>query len=134
MRLAESESNGRRAISLTPLIDVVFILLLFFMLSTQFSQQQAMQLSVPSEAGAASADEKITLKLRLSADGDIIVQDKEIVLPALLASHASVRTAISQAVPIQLDADDEVPLQQLVLVTDLLEKAGAHTVKLSALR
>ncbi|ASJ75203.1 ExbD/TolR family protein [Granulosicoccus antarcticus] len=134
MQLAESGSSGRRAISLTPLIDVVFILLLFFMLSTQFSQQQAMQLTVPSEAGTAPAEDITVLKLRLSVDGNIILQDKESILPALLASHTSVLSAISQAVPIQLDADDEVSLQQLILVTDLLEQAGAGTVKLTALR
>ncbi len=133
MRLADTRSK-RRLISLTPLIDVVFILLLFFMLSTQFTQQKAMKLSVPADIGPSALDDGSPLTLRLSARGDILVANGDIVKVESLATHATLRNAIDQKTIIRLDADDEVPLQLLVSVTDLLERAGADNVQLTALR
>lgn len=134
MQLADSGTHRRRAISLTPLIDVVFILLLFFMLSTQFSQQQAIQLSVPAQSATETEIDTPALRLRLSSDGNIALKENETVLPAALTNHEAVLAAIKQQDLIQLDADDDVPLQFLVRVTDLLEQAGARTVQLTALR
>ena len=59
-----------RTISLTPLIDVVFILLLFFMLSTQFTEQQAITFKVPAANTAAivQPDDK-QLLIKLMPDG-----------------------------------------------------------------
>lgn len=133
MRLAEKRF-ARRMISLTPLIDVVFILLLFFMLSTQFTQQRAMALSVPADNGPVATDDDPYLTLRLSDGGGIAIANGEIVTMESLATHAAIRDAIDRNMIIRLDADDAVPLQRLVSVTDRLERAGASSVQLTALR
>ena len=133
MRLAETRSK-RPVISLTPLIDVVFILLLFFMLSTQFTEQKAMTLSVPTDNGLPAPDDDPALILRLSVRGDVLVANDDIVKLESLVTHAALQNAIDQNRTIRLDADDEVPLQLLVSVTDLLERAGANSVQLTALR
>ncbi len=133
MRLAETRSK-RPVISLTPLIDVVFILLLFFMLSTQFTEQKAMTLSVPTDNGLPAPDDDSALILRLSVRGDVLVANDDIVKLESLVTHAALQNAIDQNRTIRLDADDEVPLQLLVSVTDLLERAGANSVQLTALR
>ena len=133
MRLADTRSK-RRVISLTPLIDVVFILLLFFMLSTQFTQQKAMTLSVPADNGPSALDNNSPLTLRLSARGDVLVANEDFITVESLVTSAALQNAIDQNKIIRLDADDEVPLQLLVSVTDLLERAGANNVQLTALR
>ncbi len=133
MRLADTRSK-RRMISLTPLIDVVFILLLFFMLSTQFTRQKAMTLSVPADNGPLAPDDDSPLTLLLSVRGGILVANGDIVNVESLITHPALRNAIDQKATIRLDADDEVPLQLLVSVTDLLERAGANSVQLIALR
>ncbi len=133
MRLADTRSK-RRVISLTPLIDVVFILLLFFMLSTQFTQQKAMTLTVPADNGQLAPDDDSPLTLLLSVRSDILVANGDIVKVKSLITHPALRNAIDQKTTIRLDAEDEVPLQLLVSVTDLLERAGANSVQLIALR
>ena len=133
MRLADTRSK-RPVISLTPLIDVVFILLLFFMLSTQFTQQKAMTLSVPTDDGPLAPDEDSPLTLLLSIRGDVLVANGDIVKVQSLVTHEALLNAIDQNRTIRLDADDKVPLQLLVSVTDLLEGAGANSVQLTALR
>ena len=133
MRLARNQSK-QRVISLTPLIDVVFILLLFFMLSTQFTRQKAMALNIPAGNVPAASDADSSLTLHLSANGNIKFAGGDVVSLDSLATHADLLRAIDQETHIRLDADDAVPLQLLVSVTDRLERAGAGSVLLTALR
>ena len=120
-------------ISLTPLIDVVFILLLFFMLTTQFSRQKAMSLSVPTDTETSATNEDSPLSLHLSESGDVIVANGDIVRMESLATNAALQRAIARKTTIRLDADDAISLQLLVSVTDLLERAGVDNVQLTAL-
>ena len=63
MLLKADKPVHRRAISLTPLIDVVFILLLFFMLSSTFIQWRQIDVSAPTEASSDTKTQRIlTLK------------------------------------------------------------------------
>lgn len=133
MRLAHNLAK-RRIISLTPLIDVVFILLLFFMLSTQFTRPKAMVVSVPADNIPAVPDDGSSLTLQILADGNIKVAGGDVVTQQSLIKHAALQGAIDRDTDIRLNADDTVPLQLLVSVTDLLERAGASSVLLNALR
>ena len=54
-RLASSPRRRRPLISLTPLIDVVFILLVFFLLASSFLDWRAIDLSAPAEAAAGAS-------------------------------------------------------------------------------
>ncbi len=133
MRLVETPSRRLR-ISLTPLIDVVFILLLFFMLSTQFSRQQVIELAIIPDSAAQSRSEQTFLRLHLSADGAISINERRVSTIDALSEHPDVLAAIAESTPIHLDADDEVSLQRLIAASDSLNQAGATILSLSALR
>ena len=121
--------RGRRAtIGLTPLIDVVFILLLFFMLTTRFGQPQAMSLSVPGEGGTASAASADAAVLRLRADATVGLPDGRDVPPAALGADPAVRALLAGAVPVRLEVDDGADLQSLVTTLDRLEAIGLADV------
>ncbi|WP_018879949.1 MULTISPECIES: biopolymer transporter ExbD [unclassified Thioalkalivibrio] len=66
--LDTSRPRRRNLISLTPLIDVVFILLVFFMLASSFLQWRAVQLEAPAEAGGAGSMEGAML-VEIRSDG-----------------------------------------------------------------
>ncbi|MEM7254686.1 MAG: biopolymer transporter ExbD [Pseudomonadota bacterium] len=61
-RLA-TKSSGRTLIGLTPLIDVVFILLVFFMLASNFSSWQSIDLSTPSVASGGSSERALLIEI-----------------------------------------------------------------------
>ncbi|MGQ7843667.1 ExbD/TolR family protein [Granulosicoccus sp. 3-233] len=132
MRLVESPARSLR-ISLTPLIDVVFILLLFFMLSTQFSRQQVIELAVVADLGAQDQAEQHWLRLHLSADGSISINETRAGTIDTLPTHPLVVAAIAESTPIRLDAGDDVALQELIAASDTLHLAGATLLSLSAL-
>ncbi|MBO9420911.1 biopolymer transporter ExbD [Labrenzia sp. R4_2] len=67
-----------RAISLTPLVDVIFLLLLFFMLSSTFTQFGQVEIGAPAAAGGSKALLKAILTVepdRLRLNGTVVAQD-----------------------------------------------------------
>ena len=128
MRL-DGQSPARRLVSLTPLIDVVFILLLFFMLATRFEHWQTLPLSA-AEAGPGAGPQGALL-LRLSKGGGLDLNGRPLDpadLPAALAdwleNDGNVR-ALVQAGP-------GVPLQRAIAVLDVLDEAGVREATLLA--
>ena len=124
-----------KSISLTPLIDVVFILLLFFMLSTQFTQQQALTLQVPAANTVAAVEPNDNqLFIKLMPDGSVIINGVSTVSVDQLANNAQLQTAKQAQTSLIIDADDLTPLQALVSLTDTLSTLGFENVTLRALQ
>ena len=128
MQFGQQRPTGR-LISLTPLIDVVFILLVFFMLASSFLDWRSINLTVSSGVGAATSDQRAIL-INLRSDGSIIVGSrpvsKQALRPVMTAKLAEDR---EQRVVIR--SDTGVPLQRAVNTLDLLRTIGATNVSLS---
>lgn len=110
----------RTLIGLTPLIDVVFILLVFFMLASRFNDWRAIGLDVP--AGAGGRGESTAVEIRLSADGAVLLGGEPTAwagLPDRLARLAGARDPQPRVV---VRADAGVPFQRAV---DAMHAAGA---------
>lgn len=129
MLLKADKPVHRRAISLTPLIDVVFILLLFFMLSSTFIQWRQIDVSAPTEA-EASTDTKTQRVLTLISDQGLFNLDG--------AQYDSLDQAMLQ----RLIAEDTAAIyvikvepglrtQSMINFLDALKQAGAENVSLA---
>lgn len=125
-RLASSRRR-RALISLTPLIDVVFILLVFFMLASSFLDWRAIDLSAPAEAAAGSSMEGVLLVeirndgLRLSGES-LALEDLVLEIEARVAENPEQRVLVRPA--------EGVTLQEAVEVLDRVAKAGASDLSL----
>lgn len=73
----------RRQFSLTPLIDVVFQLLIFFMLSMTFLHTQTLTVSTPAQSSGAAPEDANVVEIWLYADGQIRVAGKPVGLAGL---------------------------------------------------
>lgn len=118
-----------RLISLTPLIDVVFILLVFFMLAASFLDWRAVDLTVSSGVTAAP-DAGAAIVIGLRADGSVAV-DAAPVEPAGLRPVLAARLAADRARPVVIRSDTGVPLQRAIDTLDLARALGAASVSLS---
>jgi biopolymer transport protein ExbD len=118
----------RALVSLTPLIDVVFILLVFFMLVSQFADWRTIRLDAPAEAGGGATVRGAVL-VRLHDDGGVDVNGRR-VAPDRLA--ARLRTALDDgpAARVLVQPGAGVTLQRAVRVLDIATAAGAGEVKL----
>ena len=114
--------RGRRRalLSLAPLIDVTFILLIFFMLVTQFDRFAPLQLVLgqkrdaplqpPRQQGAGAG----TLTLEIGADGSLRFDGRDAITIEALPAILTARTAGEAEPLIAIDPEPEVPLQQLL--------------------
>jgi biopolymer transport protein ExbD len=131
MQFGQQRPTGR-LISLTPLIDVVFILLVFFMLASSYLDWRSVDLTVSSGVGAATSAQRAIL-ISLRADGSVTVGSKPIAKQAL-RSVLTARLAEKREQRIVIRSDPGVPLQRAVNTLDLVRSIGATNVSLARKR
>ena len=123
-------TSARRArpISLTALIDVVFILLMFFMLTSSFSQWQMLDLTIPSAHKAAKEDVPPVVVIYTDGIGlltDSLQRPINIgKIPAQLPSEALSK-------PIILSAEEPVSLSRIIATYEQLKQLGFNTIHIS---
>lgn len=116
------------AMDLTPLIDMVFLLLVFFLVTSTFKKDElALLLKLPkTEQGAGSTEKKIEhLTIELSSD-DVAINGKKASIEDLPALFA--KTDKSSLVNLRVDGD--VKYTRLVRVLDLLQTNKLENISL----
>ncbi len=135
MKLARYHSD-KALISLVPLIDVMLILLVFFMVTSTYLNLDMIPFVERSEeapAGAAPASEPAgTLLLRISADGQAILAGQPLTDEALGAEIAA-RIAENPLLSVVVLPSTRATTQDLVSVLDALTLAGATRIRLMQL-
>ncbi len=128
MRLNQSHSKRRQAISLTPLIDVVFILLLFFMLSSSFIPWRQINVSMPT-ASSQSQTDVMRLEI-LDNKGHFVAGNKDF----FMSDRASLKVLVTENpdVIFLIKAKSEIETGILVGLLDQLTLAGAKNVSIAA--
>ena len=127
MRLDRLARRRRRAISMVPLIDVVFILLLFFMLSTSLIRARELPVDFPTPDSRPSAQQIRTIRLE-SEDGSLTFEGVRYASPDVSALRRLV--AQDPRAPYALDTAPGVSTQALVALLDRLTLAGAQNISL----
>ena len=113
-----AQARPRRKPSLTPMIDVVFLLLVFFMLAARFGQDMELALTT---AGTGTPYEGPPRLVEVSPDGASL-NGTALPLEQLVAGLAPLMRTKDDTVILRPDAD--ASLQDLVTVIDLLQAAG----------
>lgn len=119
-------------IPLTSLIDVVFLLLVYFLLTTNFMADEGIKVNLPRAQTAASAlDPEVTVYVEES--GKVYLEAAEIDVPALLGR---LRTLLSERQDriVVIKADRLAVVDRVVEVMDVAKAAGAHRLLLATER
>ena len=120
-------------INLTPLIDVVFLLLIFFMVSTTFTKETQLLIELPESSIEETLLEEQVVDISISKRGSIAVNQR-LVFDADLDSLVAAITEVSgtkNTVPIVISADAETPHQSVVMVMDAAGRLGFTKIKIS---
>ena len=128
MRLERSARRRARTIGLTPLIDVVFILLLFFMLASRLTPLHSVPLQAPG-AGEEDALRSAALLLRIGTDGGLDLNG-EALTAAELEAALQTRLARRPDLEVVVEPADGVALQRTLRVLDRLTEAGVAGLQL----
>lgn len=126
MEFARKTRNGMRGLPLTPLIDVVFILIIFFMLTTSFMKTESLELILPSKGGKAAEKQEV-VRLFLSGDGAMKLGTRDVdsaaldkTLKAMFEKDASTKMMVL--------AGEGVTMQQMVNAMDRIYAAGGQSI------
>ena len=113
-------------VNLTPMIDVVFLLLLFFMVSTSFIRESSLKVDLPEASGQAMAEQETPIDIIIRANGEVLVNDT----PIAVATRDALRdllktTAGDNADPhIIISADANAEYQHIVTAMDAAQLLG----------
>ena len=125
-------SDTVKVLNITPLIDVVFILLVFFMLATNFASYRLIRVETPRETEVVSTSEG-AIVIELKADGSLTFDTKPI-------AHDELYDAITEVITIDpgrtflIRPLDDVALQEAIAIYDVALSAGAAAVSFSPSR
>lgn len=113
--------------NLTPLIDIVFLLLVFFMLTSHFVQEQAIDIDLPIAQSGEAVGEDTQLELVITAEGRFLL-DEHFVEPESLEAVLREKLKQRSEKNLRVRGDRHAPLGQAVSVLDAARNAGASGV------
>jgi len=121
-------------LNMTPLIDVVFLLLIFFMVSTSFDRDAELNIELPQASGKTSPTKKFTLEISIDNKGRYFVNKKRIkdekittlmsAIELTLGNHKDPKLIIS--------ADRKTPHEAVIRAMDAASKMGLKNLTFSA--
>ncbi len=120
-------------VNLTPLIDVVFLLLIFFMVSTTFNKERELALELPQATAQPAAEDSKAIQIEINAGGDYAINGKVLVN----RDSATLKRALEQVsegdteLPLIITADASTPHQAVITVMDICGQMGFVRLRLT---
>ncbi|MFL0798591.1 MAG: biopolymer transporter ExbD [Cellvibrionaceae bacterium] len=124
---------GEEGVNLTPLIDVVFLLLIFFMVSTTFTKESHLKLDLPEASGEKVEAQKQELEILIQKDGSYAVNGKVLVNSKRETLSAAIEkeSAGNTKIPVILTADANAAHQSVVTAMDVAGKLGLTHLRIT---
>ncbi|MGY0220072.1 ExbD/TolR family protein [Endozoicomonadaceae bacterium StTr2] len=113
-------------INLTPLIDVVFLLLIFFMVSTTFTRETQLSIDLPQASGQEAQREPKQVEIVIGRSGDFAVNGRALVNSKDTTLKAAIESASGNdnTLPLIITADATTPYQAVVTAMDMAGQLG----------
>lgn len=130
MKFRRQERN-EDSVNLTPLIDVVFLLLIFFMVSTTFTKETHLQIDLPEASGDVLSETADQIEILINREGGYAINGESLINKQLVTLKSAIEK-VSQGntdLPMIITADANTPHQAVVTAMDAASQLGF--VKLS---
>jgi len=116
-------------IDVSPLIDMVFILLIFFMVTTTFVKDMKLDLNRPSAASASTASTQV-IRVYIDNSNEIYIDNQPVKVWAIQSKlRDMLRSSVDKSVLVITDTD--IPVNSLIDVIDECKMSGAKDVAVS---
>lgn len=117
-------------VDLTPMLDVVFILLIFFIVSTSFVKESGLEVSRPS-AKSASTQDNAHILVAISSSNDVWIQNRQVDIRAVRSNIERLK-AESPDGGVVIQADKGSETNTLIEVMDQVKLAGIEDISIAA--
>ena len=131
MRRKFKKNREESEINITPMLDIVFIMLIFFIVTTSFVKEISIDVNRPTKSPIKEQKKSEVISVRISGEGQIFVQDRLITLDAVRANIES-SLALKPEATVVVVSDREADAGFLVKVIDQSRLAGSRNVSLAA--
>jgi biopolymer transport protein ExbD len=124
------------AINITPLIDVVFLLLIFFMVTTTFSKETRLLVNLPEANAETTESEPASIEVIVAIDGSYTINGKALINTQLgtLMRGLDLVSGGDTNLPVLLLADAEAKHQSVVTAMDAIGQAGFTRLNIATQR
>ncbi len=130
MRIRDTQAHDDVHVDLVPLIDVVLVLIIFFVITTTFEARSTLQLQLPKADGEPAQNSTQNLSVLINAEGHYFVGDHEVLRADADALKAALKAAAGddRERPVLLRADARVPYQAVITAQDVLGQLGFRKI------
>ena len=119
-------------LEITPLVDVIFLLLIFFVLSTQFIDLKSMSIDLPSiDKKTMSNLPENRVKIEISKEGDVLINNIILDTFSLKSLNKELRSISPEIKTAIISADSDTKYQYLVTIMESLNRNGFKNIQIN---
>ncbi len=120
-------------VNLTPLIDVVFLLLIFFMVSTTFQRESELKIELPEASTEPSEAPQDALEIVIDREGNYYLGGEQVINQELKTLRRAIEKAVAQRKnpPLVIRADANTPHQAVIRAMDAASQLGLSQMSLA---
>jgi len=131
LRRSLQEDDDETEINLSPMIDCIFILLIFFIVTTVFVEEQGIGVNKPDAAASVSLEQKENLTLEITADNKVLFGERQIGLSEVASR---VKAGLSDPeTPVVIRAHAKADHGTFVAVWDAATLGGAQALSFNTI-
>ena len=125
--LYDAEADGE--IDITPMLDVVFIMLIFFIVTASFVKESGIEVNRP-DASTAQSKPRANILIAINANDEIWINKRQVEESQVRANIERMHAENPQGTVV-IQADEEARTKKLVAVMDAARQAGVYDVSLA---
>ena len=131
MKFKNKREGIRSNVDMTPMIDIVFQLILFFLVSTTFATLPGIKLNLP-QSHTAESTSMMGITITADSNGALYFNDKEVSMTSLGKELLTFDTGTTkkEEFPVSLEADSEVTNGTIVKIFDVIRESGYCVINL----
>jgi biopolymer transport protein ExbD len=131
-RITSGSADDESQVDITPLIDIVFIMLIFFIVTATFVKETGIDVNKP-DAPTAEVKKKANILIAIDANNNIWLDRRKIDIRSVIPNIKRLRSENPQG-SVVIQADEESKNKMLVEVMDAARQAGVVNIALAAER
>ena len=132
-RIAKEQDQGGAEIDLTPMLDVVFIMLIFFIVVASFIKEAGIEVNRPDNNQQSDPNDFISIVVEIAADGQIFMENRRVDVRAVRANIQRLLAEDPEA-PLTIKVEKGAKSGVVVDVADAAREAGVGAVNWASAR
>ena len=128
--LSNQEADEEDSIDVTPMLDVVFIMLIFFIVTASFVKESGLDVNRP-DADTAEQKDRANILVAISPEGDVWIDQRKVQMSSVRANIERLHAENPQG-SVVIQADRKADTEHLVSVMDAARQAGVYNVSIAA--